>query len=186
MNQRRNLATVSLVLALGVLGSSCGTRTLSSIQVQKFVDAADASTCKRYAPEICEARAQSFELTQQLRIDRRGDVRHKVHMSKKLFCKKAAEFARLNQYVMERGPLTITLAADRRTAIVEADYVEKMPFYEEGVITTSADIYDEVQIAETHDRSVIGIEGGRVKFLSTDATTYVRLVPRHELPLPYT
>lgn len=186
MRRSTSLALKIIFFSMTLLSAACGTRTLSSDTVKNFVDAADASARKRYAPEICEARAKIFELTQKYLLDGRRREAHDVHMGKALFCKQAAAFAKLNQYVMQRGPLTITLSADRRTATVEADYVEKMPYYEDGTITNSADIYDEVQVVETHDRSVVGIEDGKLRFLSTEASIYVRLVPRHDMPLPYT
>jgi hypothetical protein len=187
MNTRPARRWLALTLALGaaLLGSGCGARKLDTAEVQKFVDAADASARRRYAPEICEARANSFQLNQKFLVDGRGGEPHEVHIGKTLFCKQAAGMAKLYQYVMERGPLTITLGADRRTATVEADYVEKMPFYEDGAILASPDIYEDVQVVESHDKSVVGIEDGKIRFLSTDADIYVRLVPKHDMPLPY-
>ncbi len=187
MTTRNSSRRLALAIAFGtlLLATGCGTRKLSTEQVQKFVDAADASARKRFAPEICETRAENFQLNQKYLVDGRGGEPHEVHMGKTLFCKQLAGMSRLYQYVLERGPLTITLGADRRTATVEADYVEKMPYYEEGTIVASPDIYEDVQVVESHDRSVVGIEDGKLKFLSTDADIYVRLVPKHDMPLPY-
>lgn len=175
----------SLAAAAMLLGSGCGASKLSTADVQKFVDAADASARRRYAPEICEARASSFQLTQHYKVDQRGGEPHEVQIGKALYCKQAAAMARLYQYVLERGPLSISLSSDRRSATVEADYVEKMPYYEEGAIVSTPDLYQDVQIVESHDKSVVGIEDGKLKFMSTEANIYVRLVPKNEMPLPY-
>jgi hypothetical protein len=180
-----NRIPLLLLSALTLFAAGCGTRTLSTEAVQQFVAAADDAARKRFAPSICAMRASKFELHQTYLIDGRGGDKREVNMNKKLFCSQAAAMARLNQYVMERGPLSIALSADRRSATVDADYVEKLPFYDDPSPGQSVDLYEDVQIVETHDHSVVGIEDGKIRFISTVAAIRVRLVPRHDMPLPY-
>ena len=178
---------LALTLLTALSSAACGTRSLDTESVRKFVDAADDAARRRYAPHICAARGTNFKFHQSFELDQTGAERRDVSMGKALFCKQAASFSKLNQYVLERGPLTVTLSADHRTATVEADYVEKMPFYEDGGMPLqSPDIYDQVQVAETHDKSVVGIEDGKLVFLSTESKVKARLMPRHDMPLPYT
>jgi hypothetical protein len=78
--------------------------------------------------------------------------------------------------------MAITLAPDRKTASVDAEYLEKLPYYDPDRIPGSPFDFREVQILATRDRSVIGIEGGDLRFLSTDSDTVQALVDRKSIP----
>lgn len=182
----RAASLLLLSVMLAATQSGCGGRGLDEAAVREFIDAADAAARKRYAPDICELRAESFELSQ--RVDYVDDSLPPAEalIGKKLFCREAGKFATLRQYSLVRESLDISVASDGQTATVEATYTEKMPYYEEGIPTGAGlDMYYQMQIIESASTSEIGIEDGELKFLSTDADLSVELVPRAEEPLPY-
>ena len=61
-----------------------------------------------------------------------------------------------------------------------------MPYYEPDVMPVTPDDFREFQILETRDESVVGIEGGDIVFLSTDADIHQSLVPKGSLQIPFT
>jgi hypothetical protein len=184
MMRRSGLLLVVCALAVSVAG--CGRRSLDEAAVREFIDAADAAARKRYAPDICELRAESFELRQLVNYIDDFLPPAEALIGKKLFCLEAGKFATLRQYSLVRDSLDISVASDGQTATVEARYTEKMPYYEEGIPTGARlDMYYQMQIIESESTSEIGIEDGDLKFLSTDADLTVELVPRAEEPLPY-
>ncbi len=180
-------------LLLATLGSlllgACGTRSLSDEKVQEFLRAADDAARSQFAPNICKLRATNFEWTQRMRYDGNAVYPNtstpEVHMSKKLFCAQAASMAKRRQYVLERSDVSVSLASDARTAIVDSRSLEKSPYYEDGIPAGSPDIYNDVQIVASKDHSIVGIDGGEIVFLSTELNSTVRLVPKQDEPLPY-
>ena len=179
-----SLLLVAMTLAVSLVG--CGRRSLDEAAVLEFIDAADVAARKRYAPDICELRAESFELSQRVNYVDDFLPPAQALIGKKLFCREAGKFATLRQYSLVRDSLEISVASDGQTATVEASYTEKMPYYEEGIPTGAGlDMYYQIQIVESESTSEVGIEDGKLKFLSTDADLTIELVPKAEEPLPY-
>jgi hypothetical protein len=174
----------AILLALCAPLTACQ-RSLDVADVREFIDEADAAARKRFAPEICELRGKDFTLhvTFQGHLETRPPT--DFEMNRTLFCKQAGIFSRLRQYSLERKSLDIDVAADRKTARVTADYVETMPYYEPDMMPSTPDDFREFQIVETHDLSVIGIEGGDLVFLRTDSASRQRLVRKNTINLPY-
>lgn len=184
MSYRASLLLLSAMLAATQIG--CGRRSLDEAAVLEFIDAADAAARKRYAPHICELRAEGFELNQRVNYVDDFLPPAEALIGKKLFCREAGKFATLRQYSLVRDSLDISVASDGQTATVEATYTEKMPYYEEGIPAGAGlDMYYQVQIVESESTSEIGIEDGELKFLSTSADLTIELVPKSEEPLPY-
>ena len=99
-------------------------------------------------------------------------------LTRKLYCQQAGSFSQLRQYRLERKSMDIRLAPDRKTATVIAEYVETMPFYEPHRMPATPDDFEEFQVVESTDESVVGIEDGDLVFLSTRAEAWQSLVPK--------
>ena len=181
-------AAAALLLAAAVLLAGCGRRSLDEASVTAFIDTADAAMRARRAPDICELHAENFVLTRSYRIVEPdwGMVEpEEATLGKTLYCRSLGQFARLRQYSRERVELEIDVASDGKTADVYARYVEKMPFYEEGFPLGSPDAFTEMQVMDTDAASVVGIEDGEIRFISTELEIEATLVPKSEEPLPY-
>lgn len=182
----RGPGLILLATALTVPLAGCGRRSLDEAAVLEFIDTADAAARKRFAPDICELRAESFELTQRINYVDDAFPPAESLLGKKLFCREAGKFATLRQYSLVRDSIEIEVAGDGQTATVTATYTEKMPFYEEGIPPGAGlDMFTDMQVGESESVSEIGIEDGELRFLSTEVDTTVELVPKSEEPLPY-
>jgi hypothetical protein len=175
---------LAILLALCAPLTGCK-RSLDEADVREFIDLADNAARKRYAPEICELRGENFKLHLVFQGHEERIEPTELEIDRKLYCKKLSSFARIRQYLLERKSLEIEVAADRKTARVVADYVETLPYYEEGMMPATPDDFREYQVLETRDESVVGIEGGDLVFLSTDSDTSQSLIEKSSLRLPY-
>ena len=148
-------------------------------------DMADATARKRYAPEICALRGEKFTL--QLTYQTIFDVPpSEMTIDRALYCRQAGRFARLRQYRLERRSREVDVADDARTAKVIAEYVETMPYYEEGAMPATPDDFIDFVVIESRDESVVGLEGGDLVFLSAKVSaTESELVAKRDLNLPY-
>ena len=175
--------TLSMLLAGCALLGGC-TRELTRQQVAEFVDQADDAARKRFAPEICELRASNFKLATTFHAQGKNEPAQ-MEMTRKLYCQQAGQFARLRQYKLERKSVTIDVATDRKTATVTAEYVETLPYYEPDIMPVTPDDFRDFQVLETNDVSVVGIEDGDLRFLSTRSEIFQTLVPKNSLQIPY-
>ena len=176
------LLTTLLVLCVPL--TACQ-RSLDETDVRVFIDKADNAARKRFAPEICELRARNFTLHLTFQGHEPRFEPTEVEMDRALFCKQAGTFSRIRQYRLERKSIEVDVAADRKTARVSADYVETLPYYEPDIMPATPDDFREFQVVETHDESVVGIEGGDLVFLSTESTSSRELVSKGSISLPY-
>ncbi len=174
----------AILLALCAPLSGCK-RSLDTRDVNEFIDQADNAARKRYAPEICGLRGENFTLSVNFQGHEERYAPSKIEMNRKLYCKEAGKFSRLRQYKRERKSIDIDLAPDRKTAIVKAEYVETMPYYEPDVMPATPDDFREWQIVETRDESVVGIEGGDLVYLRSKSDSVQTLVAKNEISLPY-
>lgn len=179
---KKHLVFCLLVLCAPLVG--CG--KLDERHARRFVDQADETTRKRFAPEICALRAKNFSLHQKFQSSDERMPPAELDLDRKLFCAEAGKFARLRQYQLERKSLEVDLAPDRKTARITAEYVETLPYYPPDTMPRTPDDFYEFQILESRDESVIGFEGGDIVFLSTDADIHQSLVPKDSLQIPYT
>ena len=177
----RYLAAIALSACL--LVSACS-RELDRVQVAEFIDRADDAARKRYAPDICALRGKDFE-SHLVFHAHDADEPTELDMTRKLFCREAGSFSHLRQYQLERKSMSIQLARDRKTAIVTAEYLETLPFYEPDRRAVTPDDFMEFQVVETLDESVVGIEDGELVFLSTRSEAHQTLVPKTSLDIPY-
>ncbi len=179
----RQVLLSAMLLAACAAFSGCS-REVTRQQVAEFIDQADDAARKRFAPEICKLRAKNF--TMHLVFHSQG-AREPAEMqiSRKLYCQQAGGHALLRQYRLERKSIDIDVATDRKTATVTAQYIETLPFYEPDVRPATPDDFRFFQIVESRDESVVGLEDGDVRFLSTRAEAHQRLVAKGELSLPY-
>jgi hypothetical protein len=173
---------VQLLAWAGAL-AGCGSPTLQTHQVQAFIDAADAAERRRYAPDVCALQGQDFhEHVIFHGAETSGPT--EVTLDRKLFCAQEGRFSHLRQYQLVRHSVDIQLADDLRTAGVDAQYTEEMPYYEYRV--PSLDYYQRLQIIDSHTHYVVGREHGRLVFLAAEIESTQRLVPRNSVPaLPY-
>jgi hypothetical protein len=179
---------VLLLLVAAALLGGCGRSRLDEAAVAGFVDASDSAMRARRAPEICELHAEDFVLTRRYLIvepDRGMAEPEEATLGKRLFCRSLASFSRIRQYSRERAELEIDIAADGQTADVYARYVDTMPFYEEGALPNMLDAFTEMQIMEIEANSVVGLEDGEIRWLSSEQDIEATLVPKAEAPLPY-
>ena len=174
---------LATLLALCVPLTACQ-RSLDETEVREFIDIADNAARKRFAPEICELRGENFTLHLTFQGHDRGLEPTEVEFDRALFCKEVGIFSQLRKYKLERKSLEVTVAADRKTARVTADYVETMPYYEPDTIPLTPDDFRDFQVVDTHDESVVGIEGGDLVFLSTVSVSSQELIPAGSLSLP--
>jgi hypothetical protein len=182
--QRPRFFLLAATAALAGALAGCSPQALTEKNVTEFVNQADDAARKRFAPEICKLRGKNFVLRRKLDAAREYES-GESEVSRKLYCSSLSSFSKLYQYVLERKSLKIQIAPGAQMARVEAEYVQKLPYYEDGVIPASPDNYYEVQILESREVSAIAIEDGAIVFVSTDADVRQTLVPKHELPLPY-
>jgi hypothetical protein len=179
----RHVLSAAMLLAL--CASFCGcSREVTRQQVAEFIDQADDAARKRFAPEICELRGKNFTMHLVFHAE---DAREPAEMdiTRKLYCQQAGSHSLLRQYQLERKSIDIDVATDRRTATVTAEYVETLPYYEPDMRPATPDDFRYFQVIESHDESVVGLEDGDVRFLSTRAEAHQTLVKKGELHLPY-
>ena len=176
-------AHLLIVICAGTTLAGCN-RTLDRYEVRDFVDQADNAARKRFAPEVCELRGKNFRMHLTFHAEGESEP-SELEINRSLFCRQAGELARLRQYKLERKSIEIKLAPDEKTAIVRAEYVETMPYYGEYSRPATPDDFQEWQIIESLDESIVGIEDGNLVFLSTDAESHQSLVSKGEIKLPY-
>ncbi|HEU4780793.1 MAG TPA: hypothetical protein VFS58_13005 [Steroidobacteraceae bacterium] len=179
----RNTLLLATLLALCVPLTACK-RSLDEAEVLAFIDKADAAARKRYALEICELRGETFSLQLTFQADETNRGPSDLTMDRKLFCKEAGKFSRL-QYQLERKSLDIEVASDRKTARVNKHYVETMPYYDLDIMPATPDDFRKFQIVESYEEARVGIEGGELVFLSSDTDSTQTLVDKYSLSIPY-
>lgn len=191
-NKMRNvpISAMRLPMVVAILLALCGPlagckRSLHTRDVIEFVDSADDAARKRFAPEICGLRGKEFTLRVNFQGHEQRYPPARIDMNRKLFCSEAGKFSRLRQYKLERKSMNIDLAEDRKTAIVKAEYVETMPFYEPDIMPSTPDDFRDWQVIQTRDESVVGIEDGDLVFLSTNSDAVQSLVPKSQIHLPW-
>ena len=180
----RILILTATLLALLAPLAGCK-RSLDERDVRAFIDKADNTARKRFAPEICELRGKDFKLHLKFQGHEPRVPPTELDMDRKLFCKEAGSFSRLRQYQLSRNSIDISISADRKTARVFANYVETMPYYEPNTFPRTLDDFREFQVVARHDESVVGIESGDLVFLSTDSDSSQSLVAKGSVSLPY-
>jgi hypothetical protein len=172
-----------VLLATCAVLTGCS-REITRNQVAEFIDQADAAARKRFAPEICELRAKDFTLELTFHgYEHRAPSQ--MQIARKLYCQQAGQFSQLRQYKLERKSLDIRMALDRRTATVTAEYVETLPYYEPDTVPRTPDDFSHFQIVESRDESVVGLEDGDLRFLSTRAEAHQSLIGKDHVQLPY-
>lgn len=178
------LASIAILLALLASLTGCK-RSLDSFDVREFVDHADDAARKRFAPEICKLRGETFTLEMQYTgIESRTP--NDLTLDRKLYCREAGKFAMLRQYKLERESIYIDVSDDKKTAKVVAEYIETRPYYPPDFMPATPDDFRDMVIVKSHDESVVGIESGDLVFLSAKVSAQeTRLVPKGELNLPY-
>jgi len=174
---------LALILLATCALAGCS-RELNRRQVAEFVDQADDAARKRFAPEICDLRGKNFTLHHVFYAED-ADEPSEMDITRKLYCQQAGSFSRLRQYRLERKSIDIDIATDRKSATVTAEYVETMPFYDPWRAPVTPDDFNHFQVVESRDVSVVGIEDGDLKFLSTSAEAHQTLVSKKEVKLPY-
>jgi hypothetical protein len=177
---RNHLITCLLVLCATLAG--CG--KLDERHVREFIDRADDTARTLYAPHICELRGKNFSMHVKIQGDDARIAPSEFDIARKTFCAEAGKNAWLRNYKLERKSLEIDLAPDRKTAHVTAEYVETLPWFEPDVRPASPFDFREVQVLETRDDSVVGIESGDIVFMSTDADIHQTLVPKGSVDMP--
>jgi hypothetical protein len=180
----RIASLLAILLALCAPLTACK-RSLDEGDVREFIDTADNAARKRFAPEICELRGKDFKLNLTFQGHERQIEPTEVEMDRALFCKQAGSFSRIRQYRLERKAIEVDVASDRKTARVSADYVETLPYYEPDIIPLTPDDFRQFQVVDTHDESVVGIEGGDLVFLSTKSSSRQELVDASSISLPH-
>ena len=81
--------------------------------------------------------------------------------------------------------MDIRMATDRKTATVNATYVETLPYYESWRQPSTPDDFQFFQVLESTDESVVGLEDGDVVFLSTRVVSHQTLVGKDHVQIPY-
>ncbi len=183
-HMRPSYSAVCLLAALATL-AGC-TRSLDERGVREFIDRADDAARKRYAPGICELRAENFVLKLEYQsLDPRAEPA-RSQMNRKLYCREAGKFSRLRQYRLERKSLAIDLAPDRKTARAIAEYEQTLPYYVDAYMPATPDDFRHFVVIESRDESVIGIEGGDVVFLSAEVQAEeVELLSKASVDIAY-
>ena len=177
---RTTLVPILLVVCTAFAG--CG--KLDEHKVRAFIDRADDTSRKLYAPHICALRGKDFVLHLKFQADNPRLPPSELDMSRKMFCMAAAQNAWLRQYQLERKSLEVELSADRKTARVTAEYTETLPYFEPDIRPASPFDFRQFQVLETRDDSVVGIESGDLVFLSTTADVHQTLVAKESLDVP--
>jgi hypothetical protein len=183
MRPSARVLTSAAVAAAFLSLTACSTKELTQGNVLDFIDAADDAARDYAYYEVCDMRAESFvAYSTDYPHDSSEPVQSRVEKDE--FCRNFGRVSRHMSYVIERNSIEIAVAPDAQTAVVTAEYVEKMPAYRRGVQVSGPDDYDEVQIFETHDVTTVGIEDGRIVILETTSVSHQKIVPRAEMPLP--
>ena len=172
-------SSVLLLLCVG----GCGQSSLSNDSVLAFIDDADDAARRRSAPDICRMRGQQFVTTTEFHSVGARPVAQ-GSSDRREYCRSLSTFAQVRQYVLERKSIDVALAGDAQTAVVTAEYEERLPFYPPTSQPRSRDDFSSVQVLKTHDVSTVGIEDGEIVFLSTDSEVWETLVPRSAVVLP--
>jgi len=160
-------------------------RKLDAHNVREFIDSADDAARKRFAPEICALRGKHFKLHQKIQGFEQRKPPTELDIERRLYCSEAGKFSRLRQYRLERKSIAVDLAPDHRTARVQAEYVETLPYYEPDTMPSTPDDFRQFQVLETRDDSVVGIEDGNIVFLSTDSSSIQSLIWKDSVNIPY-
>ena len=176
------LALVLLALCSPLTGCK---RSLSTRDVNEFIDKSDNATRKRYAPEICELRGEKFTQTINFQGYLKNYAPTKIELNRKLFCQELTKLARIRAYKLERKSIDIDLAPDRKTAVVKAEYEETRPYYDPESTPVTPDDFRDWQVIQSREESVVGIEGGDIVFLSTTSDADQTLVPTKDLAIPF-
>jgi hypothetical protein len=177
------MRSIAVLLLVTAALAGC-TREVTRPKVAEFIDHADEAARKRFAPEICKLRGKDFSLHQVFH-GYEGRAATEMDVSRALYCQQAGKFSRLRQYRLERKSMDIDVAADRKTARVDATYVETLPYYEPDTMPSTPDDFYKFQVLETRDESVVGLQDGRLVFLSTRSESHQQLVGKNTLQLPY-
>jgi len=180
----RVLLLLATLLALCAPLTGCK-RSLSTRDVNEFIDRADDAARKGFAPDICALRGKNFTLNIDFQGHEESYGPTKIEMNRKLFCQEAGKFAKVQIYNLERKSIDISLAPDRKTAVVKAEYEETMPYFEPDVMPSSPHDFRDWQVVKTRDESVVGIEGGDLVFLSTRGDAVQSLLSRKDNPVPF-
>jgi hypothetical protein len=176
------IAAVLLALCLPL--TACK-KELTRQEVAEFIDKADNAARKRFAPEICELRGKDFKMKLQFQGYEPRMQPTEMEFGRKLFCTNAGSFSRLRQYRLERKSIDIDIATDRSSARVTADYLETLPYYEPGTMPSTPDDFDQFQVLESRDDSIVGVEDGDLVFLSTEVDQHQSLIPKSSVKIPY-
>ena len=179
----RNHVMLGLLVLCAPL-AGCG--KLDERKVRDFIDHADDTARKRFAPQICGLRGENFSLHQKFQDANERLSPTELDLSRKMFCVEAGKLGRLRQYRLERKSLEVDLAPDRMTARVTAQYVETLPYYPPDTMPVTPDDFQEFQVLDSRDESLVGIESGDIVFLHTDVDIHQSLVPKSSVQIPFT
>jgi hypothetical protein len=199
-------STRSLPLIIMLLVVAACSKELTEHNVRKFVDDADHAFLAGHAGDICAMRSEGFKLTSTTfklaeghtvadlaeaealeaeshdRGDRsRGDI---VNMNAKEYCLMAVVSRKTyRRDTLTRTSLQITVAPDRKQAVVDAHYVVKEPVYAYGDSALGQRDQVEHQIAtlqtETDEESIVTRnDRGQLVFSATKATSKQFRVPK--------
>jgi hypothetical protein len=181
----KSILLAASLLALAAPLTGCK-RSLDTHDVRQFVDQADEAARKRFAPEICELRGEDFVLKLKYQAIDSNAEPTESEISRTLYCREAGKFSRLRQYRLERTDLSVTVAPDRKTATAIASYVETRPYYEPDYMPVTPDDFRDFVVVESRAESVVGIEGGDLKFLKAEVhARETELLPKRDVEIPY-
>jgi hypothetical protein len=194
-----------LVGAILLVLAGC-TKEMNEKNVREFVDDADKAYMAGHAADICAMRSDDFKFTgstfklaegrvvsdlqEAMRVDseqQQGGRRvtaQVVTINAQDYCRMAIEQRALYRRVsLVRTDLQITVAPDKKSAVVRAHYVEKAPQY--GYADSSLSNQDQVEHqlgtvqTESDDESVVTLNrDGKLVFSSTHATSKQFRVPK--------
>ena len=175
---------IAILLAACALLTACR-HEVNRKQVADFIDKADDAARKRFAPEICKLRGKNFTMSLRFHGYEPGMEPTEMKIDRNLYCQQAGSFSRLRQYRLERKSMDIDISTDRKTATVTAEYIETMPYYEPNTMPVTPDDFQNFQVVESRDRSVVGTEDGGLKFLSTESEAQQSLILKSTVNIPY-
>jgi hypothetical protein len=178
------IVIAAMLLALCLPLAACK-KEVTRAEVAAFVDEADNAARKRFAPEICKLRGKDFTMKLKFQGHEASMQPTEMEIGRKLFCANAGSFSRLRQYKLERKSMDIDIATDRRTARVTSDYVETSPYYEPGMQPATPDDFMFFQVVESRDESIVGVEDGDLRFLSTESDSHQSLIRKGSVEIPY-
>jgi len=186
------------VLCAAQLLVACAPEQLTEQSVRKFVDAADQAFLKGNARQVCEMRSSAFVLSatefkpahdrmvsgldEAMKIAEQRKEAGELLSGKtatlnlREFCAMAYEAREFyKRATLERGDLTIVIDASGNQATVRAHYTVKEPVYAYGDSPLSMQDQVEHQVAtkqsESDDESVVAMEEGQMRFVSTKSVT---------------